>query len=273
MTLMATGLLLHLIDSPLPQCGLSSLFALAPVASSATLLATALLVMGLVGYRPLGGCECGCGVHCPTIGMPYARFVCDGFVGYACDDSISAYDDANPLLFHPEPDRVPCAYQEQPVRMVTSLFMFLVPGVCGFLAIPPIRHAIITPPQLEAIKAATRALDADPEAQVADPVCGGAVSRPTNSEHNLLRDTFTSAEWRRTVGASGAVAATGADEATSAAGLLRLRTYLGGRFGVYTLLLSALIGTAYSTGPRLKRFPLFAALCILTVRGAVVNVG
>ena len=40
-----------------------------------------------------------------------------------------------------------------------------------------------------------------------------------------------------------------------------------------TLLLSALIGTAYSTGPRLKRFPLFAALCILTVRGAVVNVG
>ena len=41
------------------------------------MLATALLVMGLVGYRPLGGCECGCGVHCPTIGMPYARFVCE----------------------------------------------------------------------------------------------------------------------------------------------------------------------------------------------------
>ena len=40
-----------------------------------------------------------------------------------------------------------------------------------------------------------------------------------------------------------------------------------------TLLLSALIGTVYSTGPRLKRFPLFAALCILTVRGAVVNIG
>ena len=41
-----------------------------------------------------------------------------------------------------------------------------------------------------------------------------------------------------------------------------------------TLLASVIIGTAYSLDPiRLKRFPLFAALCILTVRGAVVNVG
>lgn len=41
-----------------------------------------------------------------------------------------------------------------------------------------------------------------------------------------------------------------------------------------TLVMSAIIGTAYSLEPfRLKRFPLFAALCILTVRGAVVNVG
>ena len=41
-----------------------------------------------------------------------------------------------------------------------------------------------------------------------------------------------------------------------------------------TLLASVLIGTAYSLDPvRLKRFPLFAALSILTVRGAVVNVG
>ena len=41
-----------------------------------------------------------------------------------------------------------------------------------------------------------------------------------------------------------------------------------------TLAASTIIGTAYSVKPvRLKRFPLFAALCILTVRGAVVNVG
>ncbi|MEM1279226.1 MAG: homogentisate phytyltransferase [Cyanobacteria bacterium P01_H01_bin.152] len=41
-----------------------------------------------------------------------------------------------------------------------------------------------------------------------------------------------------------------------------------------TILLSLLIGTAYSVPPvRLKRFPFWASTCILTVRGAVVNLG
>lgn len=41
-----------------------------------------------------------------------------------------------------------------------------------------------------------------------------------------------------------------------------------------TVLLSVLIGTAYSLPPlRLKRFPLFASLCIFTVRGLIVNLG
>ncbi|MGL5032281.1 MAG: homogentisate phytyltransferase [Microcystaceae cyanobacterium] len=41
-----------------------------------------------------------------------------------------------------------------------------------------------------------------------------------------------------------------------------------------TVALSLLIGTAYSVPPlRLKRFPFLAALCILVVRGAIVNLG
>ncbi|MEB3310621.1 MAG: homogentisate phytyltransferase [Snowella sp.] len=41
-----------------------------------------------------------------------------------------------------------------------------------------------------------------------------------------------------------------------------------------TVAISLLIGTAYSVPPiRLKRFPLLAALCILTVRGVIVNLG
>jgi homogentisate phytyltransferase / homogentisate geranylgeranyltransferase len=41
-----------------------------------------------------------------------------------------------------------------------------------------------------------------------------------------------------------------------------------------TVLLSLIIGTAYSSPPiRLKRFPLFASLCIFTVRGLIVNLG
>jgi homogentisate phytyltransferase / homogentisate geranylgeranyltransferase len=41
-----------------------------------------------------------------------------------------------------------------------------------------------------------------------------------------------------------------------------------------TVLVSLIIGTAYSLPPiRLKRFPLFASLCIFTVRGLIVNLG
>lgn len=41
-----------------------------------------------------------------------------------------------------------------------------------------------------------------------------------------------------------------------------------------TVAVSLLIGTAYSLPPiRLKRFPLWAAFCILTVRGVIVNIG
>ncbi len=49
---------------------------------------------------------------------------------------------------------------------------------------------------------------------------------------------------------------------------------LQGQFLVATVWTSVLIGTAYSLPPiRLKRFPIWAALCIFSVRGAIVNLG
>ncbi len=43
---------------------------------------------------------------------------------------------------------------------------------------------------------------------------------------------------------------------------------------ILTICLSLIIGTAYSLPPiRLKRFPFWASVCILTVRGAIVNLG
>ncbi|MGB3767165.1 MAG: homogentisate phytyltransferase [Phormidesmis sp.] len=43
---------------------------------------------------------------------------------------------------------------------------------------------------------------------------------------------------------------------------------------ILTVCLSLLIGTAYSLPPiRLKRFPFWASVCILVVRGAIVNLG
>lgn len=47
-----------------------------------------------------------------------------------------------------------------------------------------------------------------------------------------------------------------------------------GPFLMATVWVSLLIGTAYSLPPiRLKRFPVWAALCIFSVRGAIVNLG
>lgn len=59
------------------------------------------------------------------------------------------------------------------------------------------------------------------------------------------------------------------------AGLLALAlSAWGGVWLLATVGVSLLIGTCYSLPPiRLKRFPLWAALCIFTVRGIVVNLG
>jgi homogentisate phytyltransferase / homogentisate geranylgeranyltransferase len=57
-------------------------------------------------------------------------------------------------------------------------------------------------------------------------------------------------------------------------GLAILLAVLQGPFLLATVGVSVLIGTAYSLPPlRLKRFPFWAALCILGVRGAIVNLG
>jgi homogentisate phytyltransferase / homogentisate geranylgeranyltransferase len=56
-----------------------------------------------------------------------------------------------------------------------------------------------------------------------------------------------------------------------------LSVVIAGLSGIWlfaTVVISLLIGTAYSVPPiRLKRFPFWAAFCILTVRGVVVNIG
>jgi homogentisate phytyltransferase/homogentisate geranylgeranyltransferase len=59
-----------------------------------------------------------------------------------------------------------------------------------------------------------------------------------------------------------------------AGGLAVVLAAFGGWFLLVTVLSSVMIGTAYSVPPiRLKRFPFWASTCILTVRGAIVNLG
>ena len=61
----------------------------------------------------------------------------------------------------------------------------------------------------------------------------------------------------------------------AATGMLAILTAVSqGPFLLATVGVSLVIGTAYSLPPiRLKRFPFLAALCIFTVRGAIVNLG
>ena len=59
-----------------------------------------------------------------------------------------------------------------------------------------------------------------------------------------------------------------------AGGLSFVLSAIGSWFLLATVLSSLAIGTAYSLPPvRLKRFPFWASACILTVRGALVNLG
>ena len=50
-----------------------------------------LMALGLIGYKPLGGCSCGCGIPCSVQhGMPFARWVCPSDVGYSCTGDVNS---------------------------------------------------------------------------------------------------------------------------------------------------------------------------------------
>lgn len=57
-------------------------------------------------------------------------------------------------------------------------------------------------------------------------------------------------------------------------GLAIILALISSQWLLFTIAVSLAIGTAYSLPPiRLKRFPFWAALCIFTVRGVIVNLG
>jgi len=188
------------------------------------LLTAAQLFIGLAGWEPLGGCACGCGVACPVLGMPHARWVCPGSVGYACDDALGAA-----LLFEGEPNVAPCAVQNDAVYWVTAIFFCLVPGLSGLAAIPAARRAVISKQQQAAIREGVAALRADPRAAVTDPITQQPLVRVSNAPDSLLEDHFTRFEWQ-TVARAGATA-----------GMRKLASYLTTRLGVACALFGGLL--------------------------------
>lgn len=88
-----------------------------------------------------------------------------------------------------------------------------------------------------------------------------AIDRINKPELPIASGEFTKRHAQRLVWLTGGVAI--------ALALISQNIYL-----VLTVGLSLIIGTAYSLPPlRLKRFPFWASVCILVVRGAIVNLG
>ena len=88
-----------------------------------------------------------------------------------------------------------------------------------------------------------------------------AIDRINKPDLPIASGEFSKAHAQKLVWATGAAAI--------ALSLISQNIYL-----ILTICVSLLIGTAYSLPPiRLKRFPFWASVCILTVRGAIVNLG
>lgn len=88
-----------------------------------------------------------------------------------------------------------------------------------------------------------------------------AIDRINKPELPIASGEFSKAHARKLVWMTGGLAI--------ALSLLSQNIYL-----ILTVCVSLLIGTAYSLPPiRLKRFPFWASVCILMVRGAIVNLG
>ncbi|MGB3298544.1 MAG: homogentisate phytyltransferase, partial [Phormidesmis sp.] len=88
-----------------------------------------------------------------------------------------------------------------------------------------------------------------------------AIDRINKPELPIASGEFTKGHAQRLVWLMGGLA-------------IALAVISGNLFLMLTIGLSLVIGTAYSLPPvRLKRFPFWASVCILVVRGAIVNLG
>lgn len=149
-----------------------------------------LLVFDATGYQGNGGCTCGCGISCVKEGMPFARWHCPNDVGFSCTGDLGT-----DLLFGGD-RTAPCTFQSSSVEWMIKLFFAGIPAICSFLALYPMWYFPITP------KTSTKVLKEldkranDPEYVCNDPILGGKIKLPTNSDQELFREHFSL--WERT---------------------------------------------------------------------------
>jgi len=190
-----------------------------------------LMVLGAIGFEPLGGCKCGCGIPCDTQQeMPYARWVCEDDVGYSCTGLMESS-----LIFSSEPDAPPCATQSASVLWMINLFMMGVPGVLGLLAAYFAFQQVITVTMQQRIRALItereKGLGGTGAPVVVDPVTGRLLVLPSNTPTELMFEHWSAAEMER----------------VQAGGVGRLRQLITLRLVGWLTLLAAVVGAMAAT--------------------------
>jgi len=184
-----------------------------------------LMVLGAVGYKPLGGCSCGCGISCETQeGLPYARWMCPNNIGYTCTGALGST-----LLYAPEPSFAPCAEQSPAVLWAITMFLTGLPGLCGLVAGFFAFRQLITP----SIHASIRAqLDAPAATIRTDPFTQTPMNLPANSADSIVREHYAHSEL---------VAAGGS-------GLAHLKLRIGGQLLLWLAVIGGLLGAMAASG-------------------------
>ena len=196
-----------------------------------------LLFLSVAGYVNLGGCKCGCGVACEAaVGMPYARWACDGSVAYTCDGGVGSplLNFSNAFGAVDEPDAAPCAVQDEGVEWTIMAFFALIPGICAILAAVPALRMPITAPKHKEILKATAALNdgTKGDEDVVDPLTQKVVVRPDTSAAGMRQAHFSKFEWA--FGANGAEVS-------------KLKALVYGRLALWVVLIAALIAAMAAT--------------------------
>jgi len=188
-----------------------------------------LMVLGAVGFQPLGGCSCGCGIPCGTQeGAPYARWICPDNVGYSCTGEVESQ-----LLYSTNPPVAPCAVQSDGVLWTIQLFMLGLPGLLGLLAGVFASRQLITPAIHKQIhdQLGEAATPGAPAGGRIDPFTREGLSMPENTADSLLLEHLAPGEIKLATPSS----------------IRKLRLLIGGRLSVWVVLIAILIAVMGAT--------------------------
>lgn len=157
-----------------------------------------LILLELIGFINNGGCDCGCGVSCASLGVPYARWICPSDVAFNCDGQIGT----DPF-FGVSDRRAPCAVQTSLVMWGIKFFYVGLTGICGIFVMIPAYGWDLSPQVMQQVQSEIKKRRADPEYKCTDPLTGKKITVPENNENEFFAEHFSPAERRAAASGGG----------------------------------------------------------------------